>query len=193
MGPTEFVYYWLHRALHLHSLYAKYHSHHHASFVPEAVTGSVHPFMEHLMYTANFAVIYICVICEESTKLGAGDMYPPPHMTCGDLCVCHLCRCVSVCLSDLFVFLCRLCVSCLCFCVSHLCVSLFFVCLVCCCVSCVFVCPFMQILMYTANFAVTTCMCVRAHAHARAHTHTSDWICVFVCVCVCVCVYRCHS
>ena len=63
MGPTEFVYYWLHRALHLHSLYAKYHSHHHASFVPEAVTGSVHPFMEHLMYTANFAVISLCVLC----------------------------------------------------------------------------------------------------------------------------------
>jgi hypothetical protein len=56
MGPTEFIYYWLHRALHIHSLYAKYHSHHHASFVPEAVTGSVHPFMEHLMYTANFAI-----------------------------------------------------------------------------------------------------------------------------------------
>jgi hypothetical protein len=34
----------------------KYHSHHHASFVPEAITGSVHPFMEHLMYTANFAI-----------------------------------------------------------------------------------------------------------------------------------------
>jgi len=55
-GPTEFIYYWLHRALHWHSLYAKYHSHHHASFVPEAITGSVHPFMEHLMYTANFAI-----------------------------------------------------------------------------------------------------------------------------------------
>ena len=39
-----------------HSLYAAYHSHHHASFVPEPVTGSVHPFGEHLMYTANFAI-----------------------------------------------------------------------------------------------------------------------------------------
>uniref|UniRef100_A0A7S4PEJ6 Fatty acid hydroxylase domain-containing protein n=1 Tax=Guillardia theta TaxID=55529 RepID=A0A7S4PEJ6_GUITH len=56
MGPTEFIYYWLHRALHIHSLYAKYHSHHHASFVTEAISGSVHPFMEHLMYTANFAI-----------------------------------------------------------------------------------------------------------------------------------------
>ena len=55
-GPTEFVYYWLHRALHHHTLYRAYHSHHHASFVTEPITGSVHPFMEHLMYTANFAI-----------------------------------------------------------------------------------------------------------------------------------------
>eukprot|EP00191_Tetraselmis_sp_GSL018_P009540 CAMPEP_0177603400 /NCGR_PEP_ID=MMETSP0419_2-20121207/15488_1 /TAXON_ID=582737 /ORGANISM="Tetraselmis sp., Strain GSL018" /LENGTH=590 /DNA_ID=CAMNT_0019097161 /DNA_START=152 /DNA_END=1924 /DNA_ORIENTATION=+ len=55
-GPTEFLYYWFHRALHHHSLYARYHSHHHASFVTEAITGSVHPFMEHLGYTANFAI-----------------------------------------------------------------------------------------------------------------------------------------
>ena len=55
-GPAEFLYYWLHRALHHHSLFSRYHSHHHASFVPEPITGSVHPFMEHLMYTAVFAV-----------------------------------------------------------------------------------------------------------------------------------------
>jgi sterol desaturase/sphingolipid hydroxylase (fatty acid hydroxylase superfamily) len=55
-GPTEFIYYWLHRALHHHKLYNAYHSHHHASFVTEPITGSVHPFMEHLMYTANFAI-----------------------------------------------------------------------------------------------------------------------------------------
>ena len=55
-GPTEFVYYWLHRLLHHHTLYSAYHSHHHASFVTEPITGSVHPFMEHLMYTANFAI-----------------------------------------------------------------------------------------------------------------------------------------
>ena len=55
-GPTEFIYYWLHRALHHHTLYSWYHSHHHASFVTEPITGSVHPFMEHIMYTANFAI-----------------------------------------------------------------------------------------------------------------------------------------
>eukprot|EP00529_Nitzschia_sp_RCC80_P012953 CAMPEP_0113479356 /NCGR_PEP_ID=MMETSP0014_2-20120614/21263_1 /TAXON_ID=2857 /ORGANISM="Nitzschia sp." /LENGTH=590 /DNA_ID=CAMNT_0000372643 /DNA_START=269 /DNA_END=2038 /DNA_ORIENTATION=- /assembly_acc=CAM_ASM_000159 len=53
---AEFLYYWLHRLLHHHYLYGKYHSHHHQSFVTEPITGSVHPFMEHLMYTAVFAV-----------------------------------------------------------------------------------------------------------------------------------------
>ena len=56
VGPTEYVYYWLHRLLHHHTLYSAYHSHHHASFVTEPITGSVHPFMEHIMYTANFAI-----------------------------------------------------------------------------------------------------------------------------------------
>jgi sterol desaturase/sphingolipid hydroxylase (fatty acid hydroxylase superfamily) len=56
VGAAELVYYWLHRALHHKFLYARYHSHHHASFVPEPITGSVHPFMEHLMYTAVFAI-----------------------------------------------------------------------------------------------------------------------------------------
>ena len=39
MGPAEYLYYWLHRALHHHYLYSRYHSHHHASFVTEAVSG----------------------------------------------------------------------------------------------------------------------------------------------------------
>ena len=39
VGPVEYVYYWLHRALHHHYLYTRYHSHHHASFVTEAVSG----------------------------------------------------------------------------------------------------------------------------------------------------------
>ena len=56
VGPAEFLYYWLHRALHHHFLYKRYHSHHHASFVPEPITGSVHPFAEHIMYTAVFAI-----------------------------------------------------------------------------------------------------------------------------------------
>jgi aldehyde decarbonylase len=37
-GPVEFLYYWLHRALHHHFLYTRYHSHHHASIVTEPIT-----------------------------------------------------------------------------------------------------------------------------------------------------------
>lgn len=56
VGPTEFVYYWFHRALHHHSLYKGYHQHHHSSFVTEPTSGSCHPFLEHIGYTANFAI-----------------------------------------------------------------------------------------------------------------------------------------
>jgi aldehyde decarbonylase len=42
MGPTEAIYYWLHRALHNHYLYTRYHSHHHALFIPEANSGTIH-------------------------------------------------------------------------------------------------------------------------------------------------------
>lgn len=38
MGPVEFLYYWFHRALHHHFLYARYHSHHHSSVVTEPIT-----------------------------------------------------------------------------------------------------------------------------------------------------------
>ncbi|CAI5471910.1 unnamed protein product [Closterium sp. Yama58-4] len=64
VGPAEFLYYWLHRALHHHTLYSKYHSHHHASFLTEPVTATVHPFMEHLMYAAVFVVPFYatCVL-----------------------------------------------------------------------------------------------------------------------------------
>jgi len=55
VGPIEFVYYWFHRALHHDYLWQRYHSHHHASFVTEAISGTVHPFMEHLAYTAIFS------------------------------------------------------------------------------------------------------------------------------------------
>jgi sterol desaturase/sphingolipid hydroxylase (fatty acid hydroxylase superfamily) len=50
MGPTEFVYYWAHRLLHHHTLYSKYHSHHHASFVTQPWSGTCHPFLEHVLY-----------------------------------------------------------------------------------------------------------------------------------------------
>ncbi|KAL8260473.1 hypothetical protein R6Q59_028426 [Mikania micrantha] len=56
VGPVEFLYYWLHRALHHHFLYNRYHSHHHSSIVTEPITSVIHPFAEHIAYFALFAI-----------------------------------------------------------------------------------------------------------------------------------------
>ncbi|RZC91539.1 hypothetical protein C5167_027603 [Papaver somniferum] len=55
-GPVEFLYYWLHRSLHHHFLYSRYHSHHHSSIATEPITSVIHPFGEHLMYFALFMI-----------------------------------------------------------------------------------------------------------------------------------------
>ncbi|GMJ14502.1 ECERIFERUM 22, ECERIFERUM 1 [Hibiscus trionum] len=55
-GVVEFLYYWLHRALHHHYLYSRYHSHHHSSIVTEPITSVIHPFAEHVAYYALFAI-----------------------------------------------------------------------------------------------------------------------------------------
>ncbi|KAK9037168.1 hypothetical protein V6N11_022089 [Hibiscus sabdariffa] len=55
-GPVEFLYYWLHRALHHHYLYSRYHSHHHSSIVTEPITSVIHPFAEHIAYFSLFAI-----------------------------------------------------------------------------------------------------------------------------------------
>ncbi|XP_047153840.1 very-long-chain aldehyde decarbonylase CER1-like [Vigna umbellata] len=55
-GPVEFLYYWLHRALHHHFLYSRYHSHHHSSIVTEPITSVIHPFAEHVSYFVLFAI-----------------------------------------------------------------------------------------------------------------------------------------
>ncbi|KAB8653882.1 hypothetical protein FH972_026177 [Carpinus fangiana] len=55
-GPVEFLYYWLHRALHHHYLYSRYHSHHHSSIVTEPITSVIHPFAEHIAYFILFAI-----------------------------------------------------------------------------------------------------------------------------------------
>ncbi|KAK6143022.1 hypothetical protein DH2020_023370 [Rehmannia glutinosa] len=55
-GPVEFLYYWLHRALHHHFLYSRYHSHHHSSIVTEPITSVIHPFAEHIAYYVLFAI-----------------------------------------------------------------------------------------------------------------------------------------
>ncbi|KAL3516754.1 hypothetical protein ACH5RR_023656 [Cinchona calisaya] len=56
IGPVEFLYYWLHRALHHHFLYSRYHSHHHSSIVTEPITSVIHPFAEHISYFLLFAI-----------------------------------------------------------------------------------------------------------------------------------------
>ncbi|XP_031125146.1 very-long-chain aldehyde decarbonylase CER1-like [Ipomoea triloba] len=55
-GPVEFLYYWLHRALHHHYLYSRYHSHHHSSIATEPITSVIHPFGEILAYFLLFAI-----------------------------------------------------------------------------------------------------------------------------------------
>ncbi|KAF5952704.1 hypothetical protein HYC85_010648 [Camellia sinensis] len=66
MGPVEFLYYWLHRALHHHYLYSRYHSHHHSSIVTEPISChcnfelipkrlfSLFPPLKYLVYTPSF-------------------------------------------------------------------------------------------------------------------------------------------
>ncbi|XP_052724955.1 very-long-chain aldehyde decarbonylase CER1 [Vigna angularis] len=62
-GPVEFLYYWLHRALHHHFLYSRYHSHHHSSIVTEPITSVIHPFAEHIAYFLLFAIpLYSTVV-----------------------------------------------------------------------------------------------------------------------------------
>lgn len=55
-GAVEFLYYWLHRALHHHFLYTRYHQHHHASVVTEPITSVIHPFGEHVAYFLLFTI-----------------------------------------------------------------------------------------------------------------------------------------
>ncbi|XP_022742397.1 protein ECERIFERUM 1-like isoform X1 [Durio zibethinus] len=61
-GPVEFLYYWLHRALHHHYLYSRYHSHHHSSIVTEPITSVIHPFAEHIAYFALFAIPLLTIV-----------------------------------------------------------------------------------------------------------------------------------
>ncbi|XP_021286620.1 protein ECERIFERUM 1-like isoform X3 [Herrania umbratica] len=61
-GPVEFLYYWLHRALHHHYLYSRYHSHHHSSIVTEPITSVIHPFTEIISYVLLFMIPMLTTI-----------------------------------------------------------------------------------------------------------------------------------
>ncbi|KAL2321973.1 hypothetical protein Fmac_026352 [Flemingia macrophylla] len=71
MGPVEFLYYWLHRALHHHFLYSRYHSHHHSSIVTEPITSVTHPFAEHIPYFLLFIIPVSTIVFTKTASLMA--------------------------------------------------------------------------------------------------------------------------
>ncbi|CAJ1948845.1 unnamed protein product [Sphenostylis stenocarpa] len=68
-GPVEFLYYWLHRALHHHFLYSRYHSHHHSSIVTEPITSVIHPFVEIISYFLLFSVPLLTLVFTKTASL----------------------------------------------------------------------------------------------------------------------------
>ncbi|GMH00668.1 hypothetical protein Nepgr_002507 [Nepenthes gracilis] len=68
-GLVEFLYYWLHRALHHHYLYSRYHSHHHSSIVTEPITSVIHPFAEHIAYFLLFAIPMLSTLYTGTTSI----------------------------------------------------------------------------------------------------------------------------
>jgi aldehyde decarbonylase len=74
-GPVEFLYYWLHRALHHHALYSRYHSHHHASIVTEPVTSVIHPFAEEVAYFALFAIPLLTAVATGTASVLVANGY----------------------------------------------------------------------------------------------------------------------
>ncbi|KAM4099332.1 hypothetical protein ACJW30_07G150100 [Castanea mollissima] len=70
-GPVEFLYYWLHRALHHHYLYSRYHSHHHSSIVTEPITSAVHPFSELIIYYMLFSITTMTLILTGTASLAS--------------------------------------------------------------------------------------------------------------------------
>ncbi|CAI9765112.1 unnamed protein product [Fraxinus pennsylvanica] len=71
MGPVEYLYYWLHRALHHHYLYSRYHSHHHSSIVTEPITSVIHPFAEHIAYFLLFAIPLLTTVVSGTASVGS--------------------------------------------------------------------------------------------------------------------------
>lgn len=68
-GAVEFLYYWLHRALHHHFLYSRYHSHHHSSIISEPITSVIHPFAEHISYFALFAIPLLTTVLSKTGSI----------------------------------------------------------------------------------------------------------------------------
>ncbi|XP_049412100.1 very-long-chain aldehyde decarbonylase GL1-5-like isoform X3 [Solanum stenotomum] len=75
IGPVEFLYYWLHRALHHHFLYSRYHSHHHSSIVTEPITAVVHPFAEILAYYTLFGIPVVTTLFTGTASIASTGAY----------------------------------------------------------------------------------------------------------------------
>ncbi|KAK6283194.1 hypothetical protein POUND7_017019 [Theobroma cacao] len=75
MGPVEFLYYWLHRALHHHFLYSRYHSHHHSSIATEPITSVIHPFAEEVAYFLLFAIPLMTMVLTGTASIAAISSY----------------------------------------------------------------------------------------------------------------------
>ncbi|XP_055815075.1 very-long-chain aldehyde decarbonylase CER1-like [Solanum dulcamara] len=75
IGPVEFLYYWLHRALHHHFLYSRYHSHHHSSIVTEPITAVIHPFAEILAYYTLFAIPVFTTVVTGTVSMASLGAY----------------------------------------------------------------------------------------------------------------------
>ncbi|KAI6702912.1 hypothetical protein NL676_012048 [Syzygium grande] len=68
---VEFLYYWLHRALHHHFLYSRYHSHHHSSIVTEPISSVIHPFAEHIAYYMLFAIPLLTTLIARTASMAS--------------------------------------------------------------------------------------------------------------------------
>ncbi|XP_033517164.1 very-long-chain aldehyde decarbonylase CER1-like [Nicotiana tomentosiformis] len=75
IGPVEFLYYWLHRALHHHFLYSRYHSHHHSSIVTEPITSVIHPFAEIIAYYTLFLIPGVTTFFTGTASIAAFGAY----------------------------------------------------------------------------------------------------------------------
>ncbi|KAK3433866.1 hypothetical protein EUGRSUZ_D01144 [Eucalyptus grandis] len=72
---VEYLYYWLHRALHHHFLYSRYHSHHHSSVVTEPISSIVHPFAEHIVYAMLFAIPMYTTVFTRTASIASIIVY----------------------------------------------------------------------------------------------------------------------
>ncbi|GJR13374.1 eceriferum 1-like protein [Tanacetum coccineum] len=81
VGAVEFLYYWLHRALHHHFLYNRYHSHHHSSIATEPITSVTHPFAEHIAYFLLFAIPMVTITLTGTVSVIAVAGYHSLHHT----------------------------------------------------------------------------------------------------------------